>query len=683
MLAKQKTTIHSILLIHLVFFGGLKSFCKSPIAPKSLIIILDRDYEETCAKSLEQDGYDTLSRPEGVGAITSTLIVALHQQAAPIVTSKSLLQNIQDHTTILEDFILKNRTYIFKKYNSFKRFSSQELIKQFRIQATYTTTMYDLVNNSLKNLLNTTSQQELLKTLKNISNSPTFSIEQAPLLFTQALTNRYHKTCYNELTTYMLCMLTLKQLHNWRLYSISQDMCVLVPSKTLQQNLKPLQSQTHTKFSPLEYATGFKLSLLPEFTLKPGRDILTCSYKPLSLILKKLFITTQEYKKSGYKPLCWNIYLTGHGSASTNYQEQQHYYQLLEKHYQHNPQKNKTETYRKLQTIKEHIKKSKNKIPEGTIATLPIHEFRELLLFFHTQLTVNLLFYASCYAGGYHLEIPFMYNKKPLRLNYTIIAGSVAECPIKQSVPSLALPPYRQVKNGTHTTIYGITPESIDLGKKSLTLTTKLCFNSFFSALKKQLLSKHLFIKALESVHVYHDKNSNLLKEYACNIPWIRHKNTMHFKLLLSSKKTCPHLSLATQKDLQTPLIFTSPMPWQLYNNPCYISQLQTHSDTLQDIVGALLPIDDLKASRVIFIKKLICKSSPLLPRFFDQATTELTNVLFCYGIPDCDTLTINTTITSYFTYQSTHYKVIFKNDKSLSLQKNHSDAFLAFIQKG
>jgi len=72
--------------------------------------------------------------------------------------------------------------------------------------------------------------------------------------------------------------------------------------------------------------------------------------------------------------------------------------------------------------------------PNARITGFKLADFRDLLLFFNNQLKTNLLYYYTCFGGGYHLSAPYFKNiqsihkqnlKKinALDLNYTVIAA--------------------------------------------------------------------------------------------------------------------------------------------------------------------------------------------------------------------------------------------------------------------
>lgn len=115
--------IFKIFVITLFFISFQTSFCGN----RNLIMLLDWN-SETVATDLSPQ----LGSSKGFGPVTSMLVTALWQQAAPIIVTSSIWKNFIERKEIFGDFVSKNTTELFQKYRSkYTQFSQMSSIEKF------------------------------------------------------------------------------------------------------------------------------------------------------------------------------------------------------------------------------------------------------------------------------------------------------------------------------------------------------------------------------------------------------------------------------------------------------------------------------------------------------------------------------------------------------------------------
>ena len=564
-----------------------------------LIIILDSNQEETVDKSLHQDP-QAAERPQGIGALTYTLLTALEQRAAPIITSTTLIANILHHAKIYTDFALRNSGYLTDKYQVFTRFFRPSLVTTFQAHCSYSARSFKLVNQKLHTLPYTPTQTTSLgSALKTLVQDPLFGIHNAPPTLHKLFTHNTHNTntdkaYYHELVSYVLCAHAATTLRQWVIKKISNELCLLVhPSLASTPEKLNTQAFTYTtsaknfekKFTALELSLNLQIHHLPTLELAQLHMPRTFTSKSN----KKQSLT--HYLTSIFAPgtAHWIIYLTGHGTPTST-------------------------------------------------AGFTHREFTQFLQALNNLGTIHTLCYGSCYAGGTCLTTTYQIRQRQLRLNFSVLAAALDQAPIKQAIPTLALPPYSSTLHDNTITIAGITPESIDRQKKCLRLTTSINFKQFFKTLSIPLshCTEQLYRQSVNYISPYSTPSGYLDKSMLAQVGSLRKPHSTYFTLLLPAHGCCTldNLFCARSPVLQkkalaqaNTLVFATPditcpvyfhKNRQLHSLVCItrdytrytLKALDAPEYTLPEILAALYPLEDHAQPPRFTIKTLTYKKN-------------------------------------------------------------------------
>lgn len=675
------------------------------IPNREMIITLDYQSEEAIDKTLQMPSeYASEILPQGMGAITFTTIIALNQEAAPVLTSTSLIKNIVDHKNLFMDFVNNKVSNLYKCYKQYPRFQTVGSIKTFKRHCVYTHNIFNQVNRKLNILLNKLNEKELDQVLDGLTSDRRFSQYKAP----QGLWHLDNQACANmhrEMMIYTMCWQI--SFDNWIIKKVSDDLLLLVPKNYLKKY--NLEQSTEYKnmldLSDLEKTFGLKLNHLEDITdinsLKAASVVNYQEKKSttFSQDLGKIFVI--NYSADSKEKPVWALYMSGHGLPRRNLHKTIEQLKSLEQLYSKKA-KYSRRARTKISHIQDHIRrlelqaKTYMKYQDGIILSLSFDDFYQSLKFFNDNITIAFLFYSSCYAGGEHLVIPYCdADKKPLILNFTVVSGTLAENKAQQDVPLIMLPPYGYKTQGRHTIIQGINTQAIDIKRHKLALATTLYFENFFNSLRagehKNLGNLH---KIISHLHPYVHENNSLMVESLGNIPSIRPAGSSSFNIIsnvppcialtpelvekhdfkrrwiLGSKEVAllytdyiPQTVILNKKSATKPPIFVSMMPYAI---ACHVfEQVVARNYTFEELIDAFLKLPELKGSKIFWIKKLKCANSPNLPYLGQQLNDVIivrntcTTDIFESELKYEDQYLVNNV---YLTADNIHYKATLKN---------------------
>jgi hypothetical protein len=221
------------------------------------------------------------------GAVTSYLIYALYQKAAPILVSASVWHNFIERRQIFRDFISLSIEDLVIKYNDLPCIASKDNVETFKIACqSYT----DLSNKGGIDAL-------------------------------------FFASIYNLARHFSVCDHVAFDPKEWKLYMVSPSFCLLVPI-AYSKSLEKIDDNPFPSLSTEQLQLGLKPLVLMKNPLDPleyPKKIVDVSEKFIS-ILPELFITKNDVKsladknkneKYEYKYLHrWHIFLNGHGSQA-------------------------------------------------------------------------------------------------------------------------------------------------------------------------------------------------------------------------------------------------------------------------------------------------------------------------------------------------------------------------------
>jgi hypothetical protein len=245
-----------------------------------------------------------------------------------------------------------------------------------------------------------------------------------------------------------------------------------------------------------EDIVGFSISL--KQTL--GNSFLEC----LNQLL--IFKIAHEAQNSIELPQ-YNVIMAGHGSTTPMSPQLKRLMAQAQK-LGFWPSGNKTPSYTSSKDIND-FKATQEQIPYlniGSIAGLSSLSFGKTLEFFNG--ITNSFFVKTCYGGGRHLVLPFVFMKSP-HLSYTLIDGALLDLPTLQTTPVV-----REFPN-------------------PLDITSEISFKTFFdgidnfsSFIQKEKLTisarepHNYFARLLNYVTQFLDMHGNIVNIE--NVPWIK-----------------------------------------------------------------------------------------------------------------------------------------------------------------
>jgi hypothetical protein len=612
------------------------TFCHA--SHHQLIIIL-ADQEESLEKTLAAS-HTRNNGPVGMGPLTHTLLIALDQEAAPIIVSKTIVDNLLGHMCIFHDFITHDKLFLQKKYSPFSRFSSDMSINRFQEACLYMHKAYQEVNQELKKLIhgNTINTYTILK---RITNNKKFLENGAPSILANHTYNPVSKAIYQEIMTYTMCSQFTTLSKNWIIKQL-HNVLLFIPAYYVQQ-YSCAYTPKEQKLSPLELLLGLKINHLPDSTCHNFTKGNTTSQDSLIKYLKALFVTNDDYTKTKnnlYKIPRWILYLMGHGGQSENLGSMLKQLKTAKALYDYHGDGQIYEHYpNALYLINSLIAWIEGQIWQRAkedgeaIASLSISDFTRLLLFLNTEITTHLLFYSSCYSGGELLIRPYTQGKKSLLLHYPIIAGTLAENSTYQELPMLHLPPYRHVTIGGKKTICGITAQALDIKRKQLALTTHIDFKAFFKRARELSFNQPRDLPQLISlIHPYGYHDSLISQDYLGNIASVRFAQSVSFKPIIYKHQVLTIKQIPSKHALDIngndiifvhsnsitqPLIIDKKharMPAFISMTPGQAAHIFTYikapNHTLMEFIESFFKLPDMRVTKIFWIKKLQCKKT-------------------------------------------------------------------------
>lgn len=628
--------------VNLYSFGGFfktNNSTKPDESPnKEMIIVLDYQHDEVFAKTLNTTSKSTqpTDSPGGIGAISLCLLVALEGQNTPILTSTSLVNNILNHKRLFLDFAKKTISELTSKYNKYKRFNSYTEIQKFEQLCKYYYKKY----RSLTNYLETSTSAN------KICQLPEFSDGHAPI--------SVRAEPSNEMSIYMMAART-NITQNWIIKKVDKELVLLIPKKLLKGDL-PLIDDKNLSSAEKELGLKFQhLKTVKVDSILNYKAKFITSTNSFIKALPKIFAEKSDYKSTEKVPT-WAFYITGHGIPTINSKVILEQLQALKKHYKNIIKNEEFSSCYKGKNHKAHLKTCKkhhhfkrklndldsikNEIDKlhkqqaylsylhkGIIVSLGQGDFQKMLIFFNNNINTGFLFYSSCYAGGEHLVNPYENNNEPLVLNYHVISGTLAENMSLQETPYLRIPPYSKFR---------LTPEDISAKQSRLKIRTTLNYKKFFKAVKN---GEHKNPKNLNRIvsylHPFTKADGSLAFESLRNIPSYRPANSKSFSVLpggpsftVFNKENCRNKAKENLKvTTQANLIYSDYIPYSLnlekHFNPApafvsmtpglaahVIEEINAPQYSLCALLNGFLVFAELKAPKIFWIKKLICKNT-------------------------------------------------------------------------
>lgn len=672
------------------------SFCNTNY--KELIITIDYHKAETIYHTLNNK--NTIGLPQGCGAITLGTLVAFEQESAPMVLSKSIWENIYAHREIFQDFCNLSLRDLIKKYKKFNRFDNQKTIQQFKQVCIYFKNIYPKIKQEIKSLLKNSNNSGnnsnfLQKVFIEITNNPKFGYAQAPKSL-----NNYHfdhesRDIYIDAAIFFICDYVVNKIKNWTIKEIDNNNDLFIPNNYIKElNLKDLNNISD-KITKTELQLGLKVNHLKNIDYRQNITLKANTIAGIEFdrtlkfvpVLDKIFVNNQEYKQNNSNTIPqWIIYLDGHGLSSYSIKKELRKFQKIKNHYDeilnkkfkccHKAEQNKTlnkhlaecslsyeyqqirpdiiQINNAIKSIETNIQNKKNPL-EGTIISLPVSEFKNVLEFFNNNINTEFIYYSSCYAGGEHLVTPYLdNNNKPLKLNYYVTVGTLSENISQLEVPCMPLPPYQDYKMNPYT----IDPEeSIDIEKKDIKFCSALDFNSFFKLIKNNKHKSEEIYKAIACVNPYTYKNGKLKKGCIGNLPSVRKPKQDSFEFiiglqkiaLIENNKTIDNsydLILLNNKNIKSINInkvnqdsippIVSVVPGETAHN---IETLNARNFTLTEVINAFSQLPKFAGSKIFKIKKLIVKNSKELSKLAYSKTVTLENFIISHKVHDTNNI--------------------------------------------
>lgn len=666
---------------------------ENKIPNRELIVFLENLNHENIENTLQTPLKDQRPHPPcGINASTITLLLALHQESAPILVSNVLVKNILDHKALFHDFITLSLQELNNKYGKYRYFNDKKMIKNFKHHATYVDKMLKSINQQLKVA---EKKKEIDNIVKKIKDCTEFNEFNAPLGL--RMSSNQHKMRF-EMTIYAICELAPLGTENWIIKKVNSDLCLLIPKKYLEKikldNGNFSKTSTDNKIvTELEKNFGLMVNHLADITditeLKKAQTS-NSDYKENSFVdsLTHLFVlsdknTDAKTQADKEKPkTIWAIYIAAHGfpesPAIAVYNQLKKLEELYSEKLKINSRSNtkdkkeyNSDKYN-LKMIQKELAKTEKHLKslkldgKGIIISLSKQEFQKLLEFFNNSIETAFLFYTSCYAGGKFLVEPYIKNQKPLILNYTVVSGTLAENMSMQEMPILKLPPYyAPANNKKKSRTPHISNVDIHFEKRNLKVRTTLNFDRFFDALHEGYhLDEHKYHDLISYLHPYSTKSGQLKFHNIGNIPVFRKAGTDAFRVVPNipcSETITPEYLKKNQKnkiesDANLLLLYADHIPNSviLGKDECvFISMLPdlsahtfdeiyTTKFNLAEIINSFLAFPELGSSKIFWIKNLTCKNTPEITNFFNikkQKTVKLKDVIIMRNIFNTDAI--------------------------------------------
>lgn len=564
---EHKKMFKKIISCLIVLAFHLHLLCNS-LPNREMIILLETNDCETINKTLEAPNiyrYCEIMHPVGVGSISVSLLVALYQQAGPIIANKSLIKNLIDHQNLFAACVNLDRKSLFEKYGKYNRFRGRLTLDNFRKNCQRTNYLTSEVNKMLSNLIKD-GKNNFDDILNQIIKNPKFQGDSYPEI-RDAMANTSHILSIKlEMEMLFLCSL-IDFDKDWDIRQVNDDIFLLIP-KNYIKNLginhsnKSLLNENQ-RFTYLELELGLKIDHMK--TIKRNffeAPSIQSNKTAISIAksLEQIFLTIDDIKTSHSKKILkyvWSIHMSGHGEPLEYelnvlpqlYELKKLYKSKLlsgktsntEKNYsKHIQNQNRIRSYNqkyvnKIEKLDHEIekiearKKLNNKLDQAMINSLSISQFRDILKFFNSKIETVFLNYFSCFAAGPHLIEPYQENGKPLKLKYTVMTSTLAENEALQEIPFINVPPYFTEEDDS--IFHPLDISHIDVNRKKLCMTTPLKFDNFFKLLRKGVHNnaKNLILLPY-SLHPHVDQFGKLIPRRIANIPLVRYANTDYFQ---------------------------------------------------------------------------------------------------------------------------------------------------------
>ncbi len=629
----------------------------------NLIVLLDYGQSEELQRIGSVPAHTeagTLHPSTSLGAITSTALPALFQQAAPILISKSILKSIACRKKIFKDFIEQDLSYLKNTYRHqpITRAPSLGLFKQ---HCRYALSMYQNIKADLEKIFNTGSEEEIRKAIDTLTSNKTYLEASAPRsLQIYSSHQSYNDRLHRELQVYLLCYLA--PLEQYAIKDVSPEAALLVPHTNDATYIPNL-----TEITPAEKACGLKLQHLNDLTIEDLRKKTPIRFDtPLSALIKHIMVTKAEGSTA-----VWALYMAGHGLPAYPERQQVDFLEKLKLFYEKQIKAPSNQSYRTQQTLKnrlnsilerlEHTLRRLRGLPpthERVICSTSCAEFQKTLSFFNTEIDVSLLYYTCCFAGGDHLDTPYR-NKT---YTYDIIVGSVSDAESFQDPIMLLIPPYASFRKGDTIHVEGISSDSFDTKRKCLTLRTTCHFDKYFAEARKPNRNTGTLAQLL---HPYVTIEHGVRQRYHENIAHVRPAGSSQFTIIPAPAihTVSQHDTTVLPESSEVVCVKHAKMGNIIVNNPiasiisllpgaaCHMmSSVRAPKTTLSELADACLTLPSLSSSKVFYVKEIECKSSSIIP--FTSENSMITDVVVLRNVPTTEGLRHNTMTGMYYTDQ-------------------------------
>lgn len=614
-----------IIIIILSFFNII-SCSDIKIPNRDMIILIENLEIENLENSLNKIRSKDFKEPEpsGIGAITGTYLIAMHQEAAPILANKSIVINALKHKDLFNNFLELSIKDLAKKYLNTEKFKKIRFLKKYKNCCIYSLDRFKQINKEIKDFIDKNNIDNKLIESKVFSliKDKRFNEKYAPY--------NAKSSIHSEMIINIICYSI--NYDNWILKEVDDNFCLLIPKKYLDKlslryediKYKNYKKKSENKLTTTEINFGLKLNHLKDIKFK---DLVNKNKKFINIIetFKKLFIN-----KNKSKDIVWNFYATGHG-----------YYESFDKifiaqleklrSYYRSKLKVKSKFENKylenLRVVNKEIKKLKSleylplvnnvDILSGVILSMSKEDFRNLLIFFNNYINTAFFCYESCFSGGKHLIEPY----KDLVLNYDVVSGSVSENLSMQLMPLINIPPY-YYKNNSENYKINFCKDSIDFKNKKLKLYSSLKFKKYFKKLRNSENRDYKFLKELlDLINPY-----NYIEDYynitlISNISLIRLKGQENFHIARFKDETISIINENNISDLnkKVNLVYLDYIPKELEMNKnpeaiiSMIPEFSAHvfesinapSLELEEVIRPFLYFKENPVPKLFWIKRL------------------------------------------------------------------------------
>lgn len=556
----------------------------------------------------------------GIGAVVGTAINALYQDAAPVIMTSGVYENIYFHALIFSDCLKLSDDELYKKYGCYARFKQKSAISIFAQDCRYVYKLYTSFNRLA--MVYSGKPIQLLK--DTLLADPLFDKQNGSPAFKANNQDQIY-----DITQFLQAYLVHIQSHNYcykdALYP-SDPVYVCIPhAYAIKKNLPYLHEidESHQLSQAWQNALGVslkKLSKAQPIALSAMRKITE------DLTYRQAFVDCVKQLLLA-KNNIWSIFMIGHGIFD------------------------QTDYIDDLATQK--------KINYSTISGLSVKQFRQLVQYWNDNLSIRIFFYKSCSAGGLNFVNAFtdQISNKPLKLSYAVVTDTLCEAPTTAFIGILPIACFR---NGSQ--YYAFNPsEYIDTQTSKMKLLGTCDYKSFFELLSKSPYDSTCWKKALGCVSgwigdfdIVFDEVTGLFKKKFCaDILSIRlpgkdlftildHKDRcqvvspMHASIkepceaLLLYQPTIQGITIGFQnKNIEFPACI-SMLPGAAEHT---IGFIQAEKHMFTEVIKGFFSLEQLRSTKMITIKEVTCMNDMPITKGSLHRVATFTDVILLNNI--------------------------------------------------